>query len=92
MVLYTRDLARRDRIALAFFSATELPLVVAITTLATDAGHMRTSTAAGLVGAAMLSTLIFPFVGLALRKRAADREEPPASAAADDAAAAPAPG
>ena len=38
MVLYTRDLARRDRVALAFFSATELPLVVAITTLATEAG------------------------------------------------------
>jgi hypothetical protein len=53
---------------------------------------MRTSTAAGLVGAAMLSTLIFPFVGLALRKRAPDREEPPAPAATDEAAAAPAPG
>ena len=36
-------------------------------------GHMRTSTAAGLVGAAMLSTLIFPFVGLALRKGARGR-------------------
>ncbi len=30
---------------------------------------MSRSTAAGLVGAAMLSTLIFPFVGLALRRR-----------------------
>ena len=30
---------------------------------------MRTSTAAGLVGAAMLSTLVFPFVGAALRRR-----------------------
>ena len=48
--------------------ATELPLVVAITTIAIDAGEMRSSTAAGLVGAAMLSTLIYPFVGLALRK------------------------
>jgi hypothetical protein len=42
--------------------------VVAITTLATETGHMRASTAAGLVGAAMLSTLVFPFVGLALRR------------------------
>ena len=43
---------------------------------------MRTSTAAGLVGAAMLSTLVFPFVGLALRKRRRDEEaadEPPAA-------------
>ena len=40
---------------------------------------MRASTAAGLVGAAMLSTLIFPFVGLALQKRAdaENREGPP---------------
>ncbi len=68
MLLYTSVLDPRERIALAFFCATELPLVVAITTLATEAGHMRSSTAAGLVGAAMLSTLVFPFVGLALRR------------------------
>jgi Kef-type K+ transport system membrane component KefB len=68
MLLYRGVLSARDRAALAFYSATELPLVVAITTIATETGHMRTSTAAGLVGAAMLSTLVFPFVGLALRK------------------------
>jgi Kef-type K+ transport system membrane component KefB len=68
MVLYRSALAARDRVALAFYCATELPLVVAITTIAIDAGKMRSSTAAGLVGAAMLSTLIYPFVGLALRK------------------------
>jgi len=69
MLLYRSVLSTRDRAALAFYSATELPLVVAITTIATETGHMRTSTAAGLVGAAMLSTLVFPFVGLALRKQ-----------------------
>jgi len=69
LLLYRKALAGRDRAALAFYSATELPLVVAITTIATETGHMRSSTAAGLVGAAMLSTLLFPFVGLALRKR-----------------------
>ena len=69
LLLYRGVLAARDRAALAFYSATELPLVVAITTLAVDGGHMKSSTAAGLVGAAMLSTLVFPFVGLALRKR-----------------------
>ena len=68
MLLYRGLLSARDRAALAFYSATELPLVVAITTIAIDAGEMRSSTAAGLVGAAMLSTLIFPFVGMALRK------------------------
>jgi Kef-type K+ transport system membrane component KefB len=68
MLLYRGVLSARDRAALAFYSATELPLVVAITTLATETGHMHASTAAGLVGAAMLSTLVFPFVGLALRR------------------------
>ncbi len=80
MLLYRGVLSARDRAALAFYSATELPLVVAITTIATETGHMRTSTAAGLVGAAMLSTLIFPFVGMALRKGPSDLDsagEPP---------------
>jgi Kef-type K+ transport system membrane component KefB len=69
LLRYRGVLAARERTALAFFSATELPLVVAITTIATDGGHMRSSTAAALVGAAILSTLIYPFVGLALRRR-----------------------
>jgi Kef-type K+ transport system membrane component KefB len=68
MLLYRGVLAARDRAALAFYCATELPLVVAITTIATTEGHMKSSTAAGLVGAAMLSTLIYPFVGMALRQ------------------------
>ncbi len=69
MLLYRGVLGGRDRAALAFYCATELPLVVAITALAVEADHMSDSTAAGLVGAAMLSTLVFPFVGLALRRR-----------------------
>jgi len=79
-LLYRNVLALRDRAALAFYSATELPLVVAITTIAIDAGKMRPSTAAGLVGAAMLSTLVYPFVAMALRKDAIEEEseEPPA--------------
>jgi Kef-type K+ transport system membrane component KefB len=68
MLLYRGVLSARDRAALAFYSATELPLVVAITAIATEQGHMKSSTAAGLVGAAMLSTLIYPFVGMALRR------------------------
>jgi Kef-type K+ transport system membrane component KefB len=74
LLLYRNQLTLRDRAALAFYCATELPLVVAITTIAIDAGKMRASTAAGLVGAAMLSTLVFPFVAMALRKDALDEE------------------
>lgn len=70
LLLYRGVLAARDRAALAFYSATELPLVVAITTIAVDQGHMRSSTAAALVGAAIISTATFPFVGTALRRGA----------------------
>jgi Kef-type K+ transport system membrane component KefB len=59
--------ALRDRAALALYCATQLPLVVAITTIAVGEGQMRDSTAAALVGAAMLSTLIFPLIALRLR-------------------------
>ena len=69
LVLYRRVLPlKEDRIALALFSATQLPLVVAITTVAVDGGHMRTSTAAALVGAGALSTLAGPLHGLHMRK------------------------
>jgi Kef-type K+ transport system membrane component KefB len=67
LLLYTRQLDRSDRFALGLFSATELPLVVAITTIAIEQGHMRSSTAASLVGAAILSTTIFPLLALRLR-------------------------
>jgi Kef-type K+ transport system membrane component KefB len=70
LLLYRTALASRERAALAFFCATELPLVVAITTVAIDTGHMHSGTAASLVGAAILSTLIYPLVGLRLRRDA----------------------
>jgi Kef-type K+ transport system membrane component KefB len=68
LLLYRGVLSVRDRVALAFFCATELPLVVAITTIAVDQGHMHSDTAAGLVGAAIISTLVYPLIGLRLRR------------------------
>jgi Kef-type K+ transport system membrane component KefB len=84
LVLYRRELDLRDRGALAFFSATELPLVVAITTIAVEQGHMRSVTAASLVAAAILSTLIYPLIGLKLREGRAglERSGEPAEASA----------
>jgi Kef-type K+ transport system membrane component KefB len=67
LLLYRNRLDSRDRVALAIFSSTELPMVVAITTIAIERGHMRSATAASLIGAAILSTTIFPIVGLRLR-------------------------
>ena len=81
LILYRTVLERRDRAALAFYSATELPLVVAITTVAVELGKMRTSTAAALVGAAMISTLVFPLVGRRLRRERPLAERPAPAAA-----------
>jgi Kef-type K+ transport system membrane component KefB len=75
LVLYRGILDRRARLALAFFTSTQLPLVLAITALAQDSGDMRSSTAAALIGAAVLSTLVYPMVGLRLRS---DRPVAPA--------------
>ncbi|WP_369384063.1 cation:proton antiporter [Streptomyces sp. cg36] len=69
-LLAPRDLSRRDRVPLALYCATCLPLVVAITTIGVDDGSLGTSEAAALVGAAILSVLILPL--LALRLRAGD--------------------
>ena len=74
LLLYRNELDARDRLSLAFFSSTQLPLVVAITTLAIAADEMRSSTAAALVGAAILSTLIFPLIALRLRAGRAETD------------------
>jgi Kef-type K+ transport system membrane component KefB len=84
LLLYRGELDRKDRAALAFFSATQLPLVVAITTIAIEQNHMRSSTDAALVAAAILSTLIYPLIGLKLREGRAglERRDEPAEAPA----------
>jgi Kef-type K+ transport system membrane component KefB len=67
---YRKDLPDpSDRRALVFFSATALPLVVAITTLGVEAQQMRPSTAAALVGAGMVSVILFPLLGMASYRR-----------------------
>ena len=74
MLLYRGVLPlKEDRMALALFSSTQLPLVVAITTLAVRDGHMRSATAAALVGAGALSTLAGPLHGLRMRRIAAEK-------------------
>src|SRR3954469_24229777 len=68
LLLYRDSLNRRERFSLALFTSTQLPLVLAITTVARETGHMRPTTAASLVCAAVLSTLVFPMLGLKLRR------------------------
>jgi Kef-type K+ transport system membrane component KefB len=76
LLLYRGVFGFRDRAALAIFSATGLPLIVAITTIAVAEGHMRSATAASLVGAGILSTAILPVIGLRLRAGTSKDDEP----------------
>lgn len=68
-----RGTSPTDRSVLGLFGATQLPMVVAITTIGTEAGKLDGGTAAALVGAGMLSVLLFPLVALRVRGEAADR-------------------
>ena len=63
-VLYRKALSRAERLPMALFSATGLPLIVVITSIGTAEGRMRPVNAAALVGAGILSVLFFPALGL----------------------------
>ena len=77
LLLYREEIGLRDRAALGFYSATQLPLVVAITTIAVAEGEMRVSTSSALVGAAILSTATFPLIAMALRRGNGDAAATP---------------
>ena len=60
LLLYRRDLPRRELVPLALCSATGLPLIVVITTIGVAEGSMRPVNAAALVAAGVLSVLLYP--------------------------------
>jgi Kef-type K+ transport system membrane component KefB len=66
-LLYRKDLVQRDVVALGLLQASALPLLVVITQIGVENGQMRTDNAAGLVGAGLLSVVIFPIIALAIR-------------------------
>jgi Kef-type K+ transport system membrane component KefB len=68
LVLYGRDADRRGRTILAFLSATTLPLIIAITDIGVRNGDLAGDVAAALVGAGMVSVLLFPAVALAFAR------------------------
>lgn len=66
LFVYSKILDWRRRASLMFLQSTALPLLVVITGIGLAAHKMRPENAIALVGAAMLSVLIFPLVGFAL--------------------------
>lgn len=80
--LYRNELRREERLPFALYLATALPLVVAITDIGTQTGNMRDETAAALVAAGILSSLIFPTAADLLMRRVPAPASGTASAAA----------
>jgi Kef-type K+ transport system membrane component KefB len=63
-LLWLRELKRRETLGLALFGATELPLIVAIVGIALERGAIADNVGASLIGAGMISVLLFPLVGM----------------------------
>ncbi|MGD0180058.1 MAG: cation:proton antiporter [Terriglobales bacterium] len=71
IVFYRYELAKEDRIPFVFYSATSLPLLIAIGEIGVQTGRMMPDNAAAIVGAGMLSILLFPITALLSRRYAA---------------------
>ncbi len=66
-VLYRRQLGARPAAAAGLLQATTLTFPVVVAEVGTSLHLLTSATSAALVGAALLSVLIFPAVALALR-------------------------
>src|SRR5580704_2783898 len=66
-LLYRRKLGTRPAVAAGFLQATTLSFPVVVAEVGRSLGLLTSATSAALVGAALLSVLIFPAVALALR-------------------------
>ena len=58
----------RDRATVSLFTATSLPLIIAVTNIGVQEGALSTELAAALVGAGMLTVLLYPLLALAVSK------------------------
>jgi Kef-type K+ transport system membrane component KefB len=68
-LIYRRVLTPPERFPMALLSATGLPLIVVITSIATAEGRMVPTNAAALVAAGMLSVLVFPALAMWTMRR-----------------------
>lgn len=67
--LLHREMTGPDRRAMAVYLGTELPLVVVVTSIGVESGRLESGAAAALVGAALVSVLVFPLLAARLRPR-----------------------
>ena len=71
LLVYRHALAPVQRLEMTFITATSLPLLIALATIGEQDGVMIPATAASLIGAGVLSVLVFPLIAVTLHKRAA---------------------
>lgn len=67
-LLYRRVLDRRQTIAAGLLQATSLSFIVAAVQIGTSLGAITSATGASLIGAALLSVIVFPLVALTILK------------------------
>ena len=70
LLVYRRALPARQRVEMTFITATTLPLLIALAEIGRQDGVMLPATAAALVGAGVLSVLVFPLVAVRLHRTA----------------------
>jgi Kef-type K+ transport system membrane component KefB len=80
-LLYVRVVGRTRAVAAGFMQSTSLIFIVVATVIGVQTGHQRSSTAAALVVAGLLSVVIYPPVALRLLKSDASRQVSPPPAA-----------
>jgi Kef-type K+ transport system membrane component KefB len=82
LVLYRQDLVPVQRLQMTLLTATALPMLVALSEIGLSTGDMLPENAAALVGAGVLSVMVFPGLAVALNRHAApigiEELEPPA--------------
>jgi len=62
LVFYRHDLPMRGRVQMMLLTATALPLLVALSHIGLESGTMLPENAAALVGAGVLSVIVFHFI------------------------------
>ena len=83
LFLYRNDLPPAQRVQTMFLTATALPLLVALAEIGLRNGTMLRENAAALVGAGVLSVLVFPMAAVVIERRRRAGEGPAAAPAAE---------
>ena len=83
LLIYRRALPLRQRAEMTFITATTMPLLIALASIGLSDGVMIPANAAALVGAGVLSVLVYPAIAVALARLGRTAPTGPGAAEAD---------